>query len=142
MLSYKVCTFLEWFMKTDVSQFPLVWLWFNASNDEAAASSFVGFEQLLARKKPFVLLNDEGFDTDGPHEHSHEERKQTTLWMKKYKEALQTYVKGSIYIEPDAMKRSAVQNFATESVKFWGYQMHLVSSKDEAINLARTLLGS
>ncbi|MFT9450488.1 hypothetical protein [Gluconobacter japonicus] len=129
-------------MKTDVSHFPFVWLWFNTSNPESVAFSFVEFEQLLARKKPFVLLNDEGFDIDGSHEHSHEERKQTTLWMKRHKEALRTYVKGSIYIEPNAIKRLAAQPFATESVKFWGYPMHLVASEDEALNLACTLLGS
>ncbi|OUI87898.1 hypothetical protein HK11_08940 [Acetobacter sp. DmW_043] len=127
-------------MQADVSQFPIVWLWFKVPALDPDVPPFAGFEKLLSRKQPFVLINDEGLDMASPHEHSHEERKQTTLWMKRHKEALRTYVKGAIHIESDAAKRLAAEPFATESIKFWGYPMHLVGSQDEAMNLARTLL--
>ena len=91
-------------MLIDASKFPLVWMRLNAPGTEPTASPFAEFEGLLARKEVFVLLNDEGLDT-GEHEHSPEERKQTSLWMKRHKSELQTFVKAGIYIEPNTAKR-------------------------------------
>ncbi|MFC3024375.1 hypothetical protein ACFODT_11125 [Vibrio zhugei] len=126
-------------MQIDTSQFPLVWMCFNTPSADANASPFADFEALLARKTVFVLLNDEGLDK-GDHEHSSEDMKQTSRWMKQHKSELTAFVKAAIYIEPNLAKRVATKAFALVYEKFWGYPMLMVASKDEALTLAETLL--
>lgn len=128
-------------MQIDATQFPLVWMRLNAPGTDPEASPFAEFEALLARKKVFVLLNDEGLDK-GDHEHSPEEMKQTSLWMKRHKSELRALVKAWIYIEPNTAKRLATKAFALVYEKFWGYPMLMVATKDEALALAQTLLPS
>jgi len=128
-------------MFIDASQFPLVWMRLNAPGTDPEASPFAEFEALLARKRVFVLLNDEGLDK-GDHEHSPEEMKQTSLWMKRHKSELRALVKAGIYIEPNTAKRLATKAFALVYEKFWGYPMLMVATKDEALALAQTLLPS
>ncbi|ARP82321.1 hypothetical protein CAL12_16850 [Bordetella genomosp. 8] len=126
-------------MLMDVSKFPLVWMELNAPGPDPGASPFAEFEALLARKEVFVLLNDEGLDSGAP-EHSPEEMKQASLWMKRHKSELRAFVKAGIYIEPNAAKRLATKAFALVYEKFWGYPMLTVETKDEALTLARKLL--
>jgi len=126
-------------MLIDTSQFPLVWIQLNTPGTDSEASSFAEFEALLARKEVFVLLNGEGLDK-GDHEHSPEEMKQTSLWMKRHKNELRSFVKAAIYIEPNTAKRLATKAFAIIYEKFWGYPMFMVANKNEALDLAHTLL--
>ncbi|SBS32997.1 hypothetical protein MSP8887_01838 [Marinomonas spartinae] len=128
-------------MLLDVSQFPLVWIRLNAQCADPEASLFDEFEALLARKSVFVLLNDEGLNEDeGDHEHSPEEMKQMSLWMKRHRSELRSFVKAAIYIEPNTAKRLATKAFALVYEKFWGYPMFMVATKNEALDLAQTLL--
>lgn len=126
-------------MQIDDSQFPVVWMRLNASGTDAEASPFAGFEALLARKEAFVLLNDEGLDKD-THDHSQEEMKQTSLWMKRHKSELRAFVKAGIYIEPSTAKRMANKAFALVYEKFWGYPMLMVATREEALTLAQHFL--
>ncbi len=128
-------------MLIDASQFPLVWMRLNAPGTDPEASPFAEFEALLARKKVFVLLNDEGLNK-GDHEHSPEEMKLASRWMKRHKSELRTLVKAGIYIERNTAKRLATKAFALMYEKFWGYPMLMVASKDEALALAQRLLPS
>lgn len=126
-------------MLIDATQFPLVWMRINAQSNAPEASPFAEFEALLARKEVFVLLNDEGLDK-GEHEHSPEEMKQTSLWMKRHKSELRAFVKAAIYIESSTAKRLATKAFSLVYEKFWGYPMLMVATKDEALALAKKLL--
>ena len=126
-------------MQIDASQFPLVWMRFNALGTDPEVSPFAEFESLLARKEIFVLLNDEGLDK-GDHEHSPEEKRQTSLWMKGHKRELRAFVKAAIYIEPNTAKRLAIKAFAVVYEKFWGYPMLMVATKGGALALAQQLL--
>ena len=126
-------------MLIDTSQFPLVWMQLNAPVAEPEASPFSEFEALLARKEIFVLLNDEGLNKD-EHEHSPEQMKQMSRWMKRHKSELRAFVKAAIYIEPNIAKRLAAKAFALVYEKFWGYPMLLVATKDDAQVLAQELL--
>jgi hypothetical protein len=128
-------------MLIDATQFPLVWMQLSKQGNDLDASPLAEFEALLARKEVFVLINDEGLDK-GEREHSKEEAKQITLWMKRNKADLQTFIKAGIYIEPNAAKRLAAKAFASVYEKFWGYPMLIVATKDDALTLARTLLPS
>ncbi|MDP1008104.1 hypothetical protein Q6240_33720, partial [Klebsiella pneumoniae] len=76
------------------------------------------FENLLARQQAFLLLHEKGVDENN-HEHSHEERKQASIWMKKNKQALRTYVRGMIQVEPSAAQRLALRPFAEMFGKAW-----------------------
>lgn len=125
-------------MFIDSSNFPLVWMRREATSIDDPQDAFEGFADLLTRKQAFVFLTDEGFEQD--HEHSKEERKQTSLWMKKNKAEIRAYVKGMVLIEPNAAKRLAAKAFAVVFGKFWGYPLVITGSKDEALKLAHGLL--
>ena len=126
-------------MRIDDAHFPFVLINMTAPVKDPVASPFSEFEALLARKTPFVLLNDEGF-IENKHEHSADEMKLTTRWMKAHKNELRTFVKASIMIEPNIVKRTAARPFAVIYEKFWGYPLLMVPSKEEALATAKTLL--
>ncbi|PMX27496.1 MULTISPECIES: hypothetical protein [unclassified Pseudomonas] len=126
-------------MLIDATQFPLVWMQISTPSKNPEDSPFAEFEALLARKEVFVLLNDESLDS-GEHEHSPEEMKQTSLWMKRHKSDLRAFVKASIHIEPNTAKRLASKAFAVMYEKFWGYPMLMTVTKEEALALAQKLL--
>lgn len=128
-------------MQLDAVDFPVVWMRFKAPSTSLGLSPFEEFEQLLARKQPFVLINDEGLDRS-KHDETPEERKQVSLWMKRNKTALRSYVKAAIYIEPSTAKRVATKAFAAIYEKFWGYPMIMVVTMDEAVRLANDLLST
>ncbi|WP_455813620.1 hypothetical protein [Pseudomonas graminis] len=126
-------------MLIDASQFPLVWIQFDAPDRDPDAPLFSGFEALLARQQAFVILNDEGLP-QGRREQPAEEMKQITRWMKAYKNELQAFVKAAIHIEPDESKRLAATHFTLFYEKFWGYPMLLTASREEALIMAATCL--
>ncbi|ENA3445638.1 hypothetical protein ABGN35_000992 [Yersinia enterocolitica] len=126
-------------MKIDATQFPFVWMQIAAPGNDPDVSPFKEFEALLARKEVFVFLNDEGV-AHGKHEHSPEEMKQTTRWMKAHKSELRSFVKASIHIEPNNAKRIAAKPFSIVYEKFWGYPLIMTPSKEEALAIAHKLL--
>ncbi|WP_273820460.1 MULTISPECIES: hypothetical protein [Pseudomonas] len=128
-------------MQVDDTHFPLVWMQANRTGLAADDNPFAGFEALLERQQPFVLLNEEGLG-EGRYEHTHEERKQVSLWMKRHKEPLRAFVKVAIYVEADAATRAATESFAPAYEKFWGYPMLIVASRDEALARARDYLAN
>jgi len=90
-------------MPLDSTNFPLVWMNYNEGPDHDHDEDFKAFEANLKRGVPFVLLTDSVPEKE--HEHSHEEKKRTSLWMKKHKAELRTLVLAMIVIEPSAAKR-------------------------------------
>ncbi|MFS2223713.1 hypothetical protein [Pantoea sp. B65] len=127
-------------MQLDLTHFPVVWMKLAESAEASAAESpFSAFESLLDRQTPFVFINDEGLDVK-PHNHSKEEMQRVAQWRKDHRQALKRYVSGAIYIEPDSHKRLAVTDFAITYEKFWGYEMFVVASREEALALANKLL--
>ena len=125
-------------MPLDSTDFPLVWMNYDQAPDHAHDADFEAFEATLKRGTPFVLLTDSAPTED--HEHSHEEKKRTSLWMKKHKADLRTLVLAMIVIEPSAAKRLAFKPFGAAFAKFWGYPMRLASSREEAMDIAGKLL--
>jgi hypothetical protein len=99
---------------------------------------YEAFEANLKRGLPFVLLTNSAPAED--HEHTQEEKKRTSLWMKKHKAELRTLVLAMIVIEPSAAKRLAFKPFGVAFAKFWGYPMRLASSREEALEIAGKLL--
>lgn len=69
-------------MRLDSSTFPVVKIVFDAPNEGGPEDAFAVFESLLARQQAFVLLHEKAVDENN-HEHSHEERKHASIWMKK-----------------------------------------------------------
>jgi hypothetical protein len=126
-------------MRLDSTTFPVVKIVFDAPNNAGPEDAFVIFEGLLARQQPFILLHEKAVDENN-HEHSHEERKHASIWMKKNKPALRAFVKGMIQVEPSAAKRLALKPFAVTFGKAWGYPLLVVESKDQAWALARDVL--
>lgn len=126
-------------MRLDSTTFPVVKIVFDAPNEGGPEDAFLAFERLLVREQAFMLLHEKSADENN-HEHSHEERKQASIWMKKNKQALRTFVKGMIQVEPSAAQRLALKPFAVMFGKAWGYPLLVVESKDQAWALARDVL--
>ncbi|TDV09459.1 hypothetical protein [Paraburkholderia caballeronis] len=126
-------------MLIDPADFPFVWMRMNAQPIDRTTYAFAEFDALLARRRPFVFLNDEGLGDSRP-ERSPDELKEASLWMKQHRSDLQAFVKAAIFIEPDAEKRRANEPFTSVYERFWGYPMRVVASTDDAIGVARQLL--
>jgi hypothetical protein len=125
-------------MSMNSSQFPFVWMSFGQGLGQDSQKDFDEFEANLKRGEPFVLLSDTP-PTEG-HEHAPEEKKRTSLWMKKHKTELRTLVQAMIVVEPNAAKRLGFKAFAMVFTKFWGYPLLLAASREEAIEIAKGLL--
>lgn len=125
-------------MFLDSSAFPLVWMRQTAPSSASPQAPFDELANLLARKQAFVFLSEEGYND---HEHGQEERKQTSLWMKKHKVDIRAFIKAMILIEPNAAKRLAGKAFAVMFGKFWGYPLLVTASREEALETAFRLLG-
>lgn len=127
-------------MFLDSSAFPYVWILTSSSTKEDSQESILNqFETLLAHKQPFILLNE---DALANHKDTPEERKQTSLWIKKHKPELRAYVKGMVQIEPDLAKKQAAKAFAVNFMKVWGYPLVVVSSKSLALSVAQNVLAN
>lgn len=125
-------------MPLDSTNFPLVWMSYDHGPDHDHDEDFAALEANLKRGAPFVVLTDSAPAED--HEHSQEEKKRTSLWMKKHKDELQTLVLAMIVIEPSFAKRLAFKPFGVAFAKFWGYPMLLAMSHEEAMKIAAELL--
>ncbi|MNJ33910.1 hypothetical protein D3C77_286020 [compost metagenome] len=126
-------------MVIDSTRFPMVWMNIGTSGIHTDDEGFRAFEALLARAEPFVLLDEERANEE-QQEHSHEEQKQLSLWMKHHKTALRSFVKAQIHIEPDVTKQQAAKLFAVKFEYFWGYPLLVVDSKADGLALARQLM--
>lgn len=125
-------------MPMDNANFPFVWMDYEDDPDHDHDEDFASFEENLRRGEPFVVLTDSAPSED--HEHSQEEKKRTSLWMKKHKAEMRKLVLAMVIVEPRAAKRLAFKAFGVAFAKFWGYPMMLASSHDEAMAIARRLL--
>lgn len=124
-------------MLVDDTQFPIVRMHYNSVDDRGDEASFQIFEDLLERKQRFVLI---GLGAEADHVHSNEERKRLTLWMKRNREALHTYVRAMVYVEPSPAKRFLAKTSAPVFQKFWGYPILVSASEAEAEGIAARLL--
>ena len=125
-------------MSMNSSNFPFVWMNLTQEPGHDHQEDFAEFEAVLQRAQPFVLLTDTAPTED--HEHSPEEKKRTSLWMKKHKVELRKLVLAMILVESNAAKRLGFKAFAVVFAKFWGYPLLLASSRDQAMEMARELL--
>lgn len=125
-------------MSMDSSNFPLIWMRLAHASGTNFRQEFEEFEANLRRGEVFVLLTYSA--AAGDQEHSQEEKKYTTLWMKKHKAELRKLVLAMIVVEPNAAKRIGLKAFAVIFAKFWGYPMRLASSRQEALETASELL--
>ncbi|MGK6315570.1 hypothetical protein ACMGE0_21455 [Neorhizobium sp. DT-125] len=122
----------------DSSNFPFVWMNLARSSNHDPVKDFEEFEANLKRGEPFVLLSNSVPTED--HEHTQEEKKRTSLWMKKHKAELRQLVLAMILIEPSATKRLGFKAFGIVFAKFWGYPLMLASSRKEGMEIAEKLL--
>lgn len=125
-------------MSMDSSNFPLVWMSLAPVPGHDFKQDFDEFEANLKRGEVFVLLSDYAPAED--HEHSGEEKRYTSLWMKKHKSELRNLVLAMIVIEPNAAKRIAFRAFGVVFAKFWGYPLMLATTREEALETADKLL--
>ncbi|MEC3947975.1 hypothetical protein [Sphingobium sp. HWE2-09] len=124
-------------MLLDDAKFPLVRMHYNHADEQGEGSGFERFEALLERRKPFVLI---GLGAQPDKVQSIEERKQVTLWMKRNRPALHTYVRAMVYVEPSPAKRFLAKASAPVFQKFWGYPIVVAASEPDAEAVAARLL--
>jgi hypothetical protein len=125
-------------MPLDSSHFPLVWISYEHGPGHSHDEDFEALEANLKHGAPFVLLTDSVMTEED--EHSQEEKKRTSLWMKKHKAELRSLVLAMIVIEPSAAKRLAFKAFGVAFATFWGFPMKLALSREEATEIAEKLL--
>ncbi|SDT35457.1 hypothetical protein SAMN05216598_5214 [Pseudomonas asplenii] len=125
-------------MSINSSNFPYVWMNLSHEPGNDPEKDFEEFEVNLKRGEPFVLLSDV-VPTEG-HEHTPEEKKRTSLWMKKHKVELRKWVLAMIMVESSSAKRLGFKAFAVVFAKFWGYPLLLAASREQAMEMARELL--
>ncbi|WP_034790196.1 hypothetical protein [Hyphomonas beringensis] len=125
-------------MPLDTKNFPYVWMSYEEAPDHDHDEDFKALEASFERGEPFVILTDNAPAED--HEHSHEEKKRTALWLKKHKTELRTLVRAMIVVEPNSAKRMAFKPFGLAFGKLWGFPMKLASSREEAMEIADKLL--
>lgn len=124
-------------MLVDDTQFPIVRMHYNRADERGDEVSFQIFEDLLERKQIFVLI---GLGAEAEQVQSNEERKRLTLWMKRNREALHTYVRAMVYVEPSPAKRFLAKTSAPIFQKFWGYPILVSASEAEGEDIAARLL--
>jgi len=120
----------------DTSAFPLVWMRADDGRETDDDAVLIAFEALLERQRPFVLIAEGG---PRAHEHSQQERKRLSLWIKHHRQELRL-IKAMIVVEPSAAKRLAAKAFTAMFAKFWGYPLLWASLREEAIATAMRLL--
>jgi len=120
------------------SNFPYVWMNLTQEPGHDHEKDYAEFEANLQRGEPFVILSDTAPNEE--HEHSPEEKKRTSLWMKKNKRELRRLVLAMILVEPNSTKRLGFKAFSVVFAKFWGYPLLLAASREEAEEMARKLL--
>lgn len=120
------------------SDFPIVRMYYDRPGPKDDESGIALFEKLLSQPRPFVLIGFGGSDEE--HEHSHEERKQVALFMKRNHEPLHRLVKSMVYVEPVAAKRFVAKAQAFVFAKAWGFPMIVAKSEPEALAIADRLL--
>ncbi|WP_175687530.1 hypothetical protein [Burkholderia multivorans] len=125
-------------MSMNSSNFPFVWMSFSQAPGHDPGKDFEEFEANLKRGEPFVLLSDSAPAED--HEHTPEEKKRTSLWMKKHKTELRKLVLAMVLVESSPAKRLGFKAFSVVFAKFWGYPLILATSRDEAMDIAKKLL--
>ncbi|MGN6091010.1 MAG: hypothetical protein ACTHOL_01555 [Luteibacter jiangsuensis] len=127
-------------MSMNSSDFPLVWMSFSQQSGQDPQKDFDEFEANLRRGEPFVILSDSTTTED--HEHTPEEKKRVSLWMKKHKLELRKLVLAMILVEPNQAKRLGYKAFSVMFAKFWGYPMLLAESREQAVDMARKVLST
>ncbi|NII55396.1 hypothetical protein [Luteibacter sp. SG786] len=127
-------------MSMNSSDFPLVWMSFSQQPGQDPQKDFDEFEANLRRGEPFVILSDSTPTED--HEHTPEEKKRVSLWMKKHKLELRKLVLAMILVEPNQAKRLGYKAFSVMFAKFWGYPMLLAASREQAVDMAREVLST
>jgi len=126
-------------MLLDDSRFPLVFL--RAHEEEETSVDEVlernrQLENLLDRKKPFVLIADHS-----QHDHDDEtpeERKEKALFFKRIKDQMRQYCLGLIVIEGNAPMNAAARVAAAAASKAFGFAIQFVT--DEETGAAKGLL--
>ncbi|AOY90983.1 hypothetical protein BKK79_03510 [Cupriavidus sp. USMAA2-4] len=119
----------------DIAAFPLVWTRREAVRPGYAAQWEREMDELLRQQFPFVILMPER-----QAEEEHADRKVRALWLKRNKEALARLCKAVIAVEPDALKRVALNAQAALAVKAFGVPMAIAPSAQAAQELARERL--
>lgn len=126
-------------MKIDHTGFPIVWMRAASNEDGNDEDVFEALQSLLARERPFVIVHAQEL-TGHEHQHDQGEMKQASIWMKRHKAALKSFVKASIYIEPSTPRQLSAKAFVVMYENFWGYPLRFAATQTDAVELAHQLL--
>jgi len=119
------------FIVHDIAGFPLVWSRRDAVRPGYAPQWEREMDALLRRAAPFVIVMQ-----DRQAEEEHADRKLRALWLKRNKDLLGVFCKAVIAIEPDAMKRVALNAQTALAVKAFGVPMSVAPSEEAARSMA------
>lgn len=104
------------------------------------ARLIAGFNALLARREPFVLLTDDAPSGDDRGGDDHDLRKQLAKRNKTSHAQSREWVPAMIAIEPDAVRHVMLNAFPGALGKVWGCPLNAAITRDNAFALAQRLL--
>ena len=131
-------------MIIDDSKFPIVWVDFQHSLEQAATENhhhdkdMAAFTNLFESGKPFVMIST-GEAPEEKQKHSREETRKINAWRKLNKEKLK-YIQATIQVEPSKVKRVGLSLFASVYEKFWGNPLLIAPTQEEALEIAENVL--
>lgn len=116
----------------DVIDFPIV-RWETRGLPSGFAPQWQAeMDALIDYGRPFALVA-----LGGPNDEAHEDRRLRSLWLKKNKARLAALCKVMVVVEPDALKRAALDIQTALAAKAFGVAMRTAASVAQADALAR-----
>jgi len=120
----------------DDTKFPIVRVTIAApkeQNNQEQEVYFETYERLLKRAEPFIMINEVSAPDQKETKSNKAHMKKMNLWMKKNRTALASYVLAMIQVEADPMKRDLALGFQEIYQKYWGHQLLVVDSYEQAL---------
>lgn len=124
----------------DLEYWPVAFVRFPELHEEDRVHGVLeGLAGLLDQKKPFVVVW-----IPASHDHDdepHEDEKTSNIWIKKHREALNTYCKGYVYVTTDAeLAAFLTKRIDTVSGRLFNFPMKVVDNRDAALLIARNMI--
>lgn len=126
----------------DLAAWPIAFVRFPELDDEDRLEGVLGgLEMLLDQKVPFVAVW-----IPASHDHDdepHEDEIASNKWIKRHREALNTYCKGYVYITHDeALAALLTDRIATISGRLFQFPMKVVGDHEEALQAGELMLAT
>lgn len=132
---------IKFMSQLDAKQFPIVKVIIQSVNEGHDQDQYFNdYEALLKTGKKFVMINEVSAPDVKDTKSNKDHMKKMNLWVKKNREQLRNNVLAMIQVEPNEEKRQVAIDFKEIFFKYWGHELFVVSTAEEALVLANEKL--